>query len=123
MAEEDKKRFELEMANYVPSSSAMSGVGRGAEMFRRQQHAALMAQSHSHFSGYDELNPPGKRGRKRTKMKRIRDPNAPKRCMSAFFWYSQVSYIRIGCYIIFFITLNNAFTILVLLSGSSKLSK
>ena len=68
MAEEDKKRFQLEMANYVPSAGAMSGVGRGADLFRRQHHAAMMA-AHSHMAGagqhypaYDELNPPGKRG-------------------------------------------------------------
>ena len=48
MAEKDKKRYEVEMANYVPDKSA-----------------------------------DGRKG------KRAKDPNAPKRPLSAFFWFSN----------------------------------
>lgn len=78
MEEQDKKRFEFEMANYVPPS-----------MMSAAQAAAHAAQ-HSHANPFglaaEDLNA-GKRGRRRKK--KIKDPNAPKRCMSAFFWFSQ----------------------------------
>jgi len=50
MAERDKKRYEVEMANYTPLK--------------------------------------GEKG-KGKKRKRVKDPNAPKRALSAFFWFCQ----------------------------------
>ncbi|XP_049865618.1 high mobility group protein DSP1-like isoform X2 [Pectinophora gossypiella] len=49
MAEQDKKRYDLEMQNYVPPKDVKVGRGR-----KRQQ---------------------------------VKDPNAPKRSLSAFFWF------------------------------------
>lgn len=49
MAEKDKQRYDLEMANYVPPKGVV--VGRGK------------------------------------KRKQVKDPNAPKRSLSAFFWF------------------------------------
>lgn len=95
MGEDDKKRYAYEMANYVPRSMqlgppqnqpphlqqmpALQGSS-AANMHAAAAMAAAHAAAVAAASG-------GKRGRKRPK--RFKDPNAPKRCMSAFFWYSQ----------------------------------
>ncbi len=90
MADEDKRRYELEMANYNA-------------VIANQEHQQLMGNSGSgapnslhHNNGHAPYghaleNGDGKRKRQRRMRKRVKDPNAPKRCMSAFFWYSQVS--------------------------------
>ena len=67
MAEDDKKRYEVEMANYTPGQSHLPTPSASA--------AAISAAMTSK--------------EKRTRKKRTKDPNAPKRSMSAFFWYSQ----------------------------------
>lgn len=71
MAEEDKKRYEIEMANYVPHAAL------GPNAFALQQQQQQM----------DDLTAGGKKRRRRKR--KMKDPNAPKRCMSAFFWFSQ----------------------------------
>jgi len=72
MAEEDKKRYDLEMAHYTAPNLI----------------AAAEQASVSGLMGPPQLGPP-KKGRRPRKPKKIKDPNAPKRCMSAFFWFSQ----------------------------------
>ncbi len=87
MAEEDKKRYEIEMANYISSPMmAYGGVAPTAAA------AAAAAAGMARGGGLMMAPPPdavGPGGRRRRRKKKMKDPNAPKRCMSAFFWYSQ----------------------------------
>jgi len=103
MSEEDKKRYDVEMANFHPHgvfSSRGTGAGRNAKLtpemiahHHQQQQRVQMAQMAqlqmaAAAQAQSELEAKGG-GRRRRKKKRIKDPNAPKRCMSAFFWFSQ----------------------------------
>jgi len=56
MAEDDKKRYDVEMQSYVPPAAAMAAANKSMPKSRQ---------------------------------KKKKDPNAPKRSMSAFFWFSQ----------------------------------
>ncbi len=91
MAEEDKKRFEVEMANYI-SSPMMAYGGMAPTAAAAAAAAAGMARGAGAGAGGSPYLPgpvgPGGRRRRRRK-KKMKDPNAPKRCMSAFFWFSQ----------------------------------
>ncbi len=103
MAEEDKKRYAYEMANYVPRSmqlgppgshaaagaaghhGAGGGLGAGSTMgaipgtsAASMQAAIAYAQAHAAAAAAQQG---GRRGRRSKKMKRLKDPNAPKRCM------------------------------------------
>ena len=100
MCEEDKKRYEIEMASYVPHG-AFNGSGTGAgrnatritpEMLahhQQQQHRVHMAQMAQMHMAAAAAGGELEGGKRRRKKKKIKDPNAPKRCMSAFFWFSQ----------------------------------
>jgi len=115
MAEEDKKRYAYEMAHYVPPSMQLGRPGSNLSHHHHNMagssspsgsHAASSSGMHNQYPtpatlsyGYDAyeqqrgqisergMGRGGGRGRRRKK--RMKDPNAPKRCMSAFFWYSQ----------------------------------
>ncbi len=76
MAEDDKRRYEVEMANFI-------SPGRlPAPHFAAAAAAAAAASGAGRVMG-------GLGVVKRRRKRRLKDPNAPKRCMSAFFWFSQ----------------------------------
>ncbi len=95
MADEDKKRYEIEMANYV--SSPMMAYGGVTPTAAVAAAAAAGRAMGGGMGGYNyqpphhHQMPPPTDGRRRRRKKRMKDPNAPKRCMSAFFWFSQAS--------------------------------
>lgn len=83
MAEEDAKRYHLEMAAFEAGREA--AARRGLHQRKRHELAFNSPPPTEHPTN-PALNPDGTRKRKKRKKK---DPNAPKRAMSAFFWFSQ----------------------------------
>lgn len=70
MSEADRRRYELEMASYVPPAWMTAAAGNGS-------------------GGGRAGGPPPAAGRARKK-KKAKDPNAPRRSMSAFFHFSAL---------------------------------
>lgn len=93
MEEEDKKRFKLEMSLYNSSSSA--ATAEEEEERSPKNHPPHRANNYHHnhhpssSSSGVNMSPADVMAKKPRKKRKLKDPNAPKRSMSAFFWYCQ----------------------------------
>ncbi|XP_071645088.1 uncharacterized protein [Temnothorax longispinosus] len=81
MAEKDKKRYDTEMQNYTPPK------GKNKDIEKKRFHEMAEKNKKRYDTEMQNHTPKGENKGRGKKRKHIKDHNAPKRSLSAFFWF------------------------------------